>query len=64
LVLFFLFQKTVGKTPMSVSNPQDVPEYELNPLHLEFRRNEELSKVLLHNIPFFAESVALILVGL
>ncbi|KAJ3696811.1 hypothetical protein LUZ61_000516 [Rhynchospora tenuis] len=36
--------KTVGKTPMSVANPQDVPEYELNPLHLEFRRNDELSK--------------------
>ncbi|KAJ1696494.1 hypothetical protein LUZ63_005006 [Rhynchospora breviuscula] len=36
--------KTIGKTPMSVANPQDVPEYELNPLHLEFRRNDELSK--------------------
>ncbi|KAF3337853.1 dual specificity protein kinase shkC-like isoform X2 [Carex littledalei] len=36
--------KTGGKTPMSVSNPQDVPEYELNPLHLEFRRSDELSK--------------------
>ncbi|KAJ4790461.1 Integrin-linked protein kinase family [Rhynchospora pubera] len=36
--------KTIGKTPMSVANPQDVPEYELNPLHLEFKRNDELSK--------------------
>ncbi|XP_020107154.1 serine/threonine-protein kinase STY17-like isoform X2 [Ananas comosus] len=32
------------KTPMTVSNPRDVPEYELNPLELEFRRGEELSK--------------------
>ncbi|EHA8587690.1 putative Integrin-linked protein kinase 1 [Cocos nucifera] len=31
-----------GKTPMTVSNPQDVPEYELNPFELEFRRGDEL----------------------
>uniref|UniRef100_A0A0E0CN63 non-specific serine/threonine protein kinase n=1 Tax=Oryza meridionalis TaxID=40149 RepID=A0A0E0CN63_9ORYZ len=29
------------KTPMTVSNPKEVPEYELNPLELEFRRGEE-----------------------
>uniref|UniRef100_A0A0D9VI53 non-specific serine/threonine protein kinase n=1 Tax=Leersia perrieri TaxID=77586 RepID=A0A0D9VI53_9ORYZ len=29
------------KTPMAVSNPKEVPEYELNPLELEFRRGEE-----------------------
>ncbi|XP_008800972.1 integrin-linked protein kinase 1-like [Phoenix dactylifera] len=30
------------KTPMTVSHPQDVPEYELNPFELEFRRGDEL----------------------
>ncbi|KAJ1279907.1 hypothetical protein BS78_04G191200 [Paspalum vaginatum] len=32
------------KTPMAVSNPKEVPEYELNPLELEFRRGEEVTK--------------------
>ncbi|KAF7084834.1 hypothetical protein CFC21_088362 [Triticum aestivum] len=32
------------KTPMTVSNPKEVPEYELNPLELEFRRGEEVTK--------------------
>ncbi|URD86004.1 serine threonine protein kinase [Musa troglodytarum] len=32
------------KTPMAVSNPQDVPEYELNPAELYFRQGDELSK--------------------
>ncbi|KAL5212937.1 hypothetical protein ABZP36_023784 [Zizania latifolia] len=32
------------KTPMTVSNPKEVPEYELNPLELEFRRREEVTK--------------------
>ncbi|KAL5207390.1 hypothetical protein ABZP36_031825 [Zizania latifolia] len=32
------------KTPMVVSNPKEVPEYELNPLELEFRRGEEVTK--------------------
>ncbi|XP_009389161.2 integrin-linked protein kinase 1 isoform X1 [Musa acuminata AAA Group] len=32
------------KTPMAVSNPQDVPEYELNPTELYFRQGDELSK--------------------
>ena len=29
---------------MAVSNPKEVPEYELNPLELEFRRGEEVTK--------------------
>ncbi|KAL6899617.1 hypothetical protein ACP4OV_006275 [Aristida adscensionis] len=32
------------KTPMAVSNPKELPEYELNPLDLEFRRGEEVTK--------------------
>ncbi|KAJ3675367.1 hypothetical protein LUZ60_004409 [Juncus effusus] len=36
--------RNAAKTPMSVSNPEEIPEYELNPLHLEFKRNVELSK--------------------
>lgn len=40
-----LFQKT-RKTPMAVANPQDVPEYELNPLELQVRKSDGISKVL------------------
>lgn len=29
---------------MVVSNPKELPEYELNPLELEFRRGEEVTK--------------------
>ncbi|XP_073013336.1 integrin-linked protein kinase 1-like [Typha latifolia] len=32
------------RTPMTVSNPRDVPEYELNPLDLEVRRGPETPK--------------------
>ncbi|XP_057870141.2 integrin-linked protein kinase 1 isoform X2 [Cryptomeria japonica] len=32
------------KTPMSVANPQHVPEYELNPVELSFPRNADTSK--------------------
>ncbi|RRT75733.1 hypothetical protein GW17_00001525 [Ensete ventricosum] len=32
------------RTPMAVSNPQEVPEYELNPGELQFRRGEEVLK--------------------
>ncbi|CAL9134497.1 unnamed protein product, partial [Musa textilis] len=32
------------KTPMTVYNPQEVPEYELNPAELHFRRGDELQK--------------------
>jgi hypothetical protein len=32
---------------MAVSNPKEVPEYELNPLELEFRRGEEVTKACL-----------------
>ncbi|XP_073000339.1 integrin-linked protein kinase 1-like isoform X2 [Typha latifolia] len=32
------------KTPMTVSNPRDIPEYELNPGELQFRRGEEVLK--------------------
>ncbi|KAF6164620.1 hypothetical protein GIB67_032848 [Kingdonia uniflora] len=32
------------KTPMSVSNPREVPEYELNPLELQIRKGDGISK--------------------
>ncbi|XP_077225674.1 integrin-linked protein kinase 1-like isoform X2 [Tasmannia lanceolata] len=32
------------KTPMVVSNPREVPEYELNPLELQLRRGDGISK--------------------
>jgi hypothetical protein len=32
---------------MAVSNPKEVPEYELNPLELEFRRGEEVTEACL-----------------
>ncbi|KAJ1703744.1 hypothetical protein LUZ63_003523 [Rhynchospora breviuscula] len=32
------------KTPMAVSNPREIPEYELNPGELQFRRGEEVLK--------------------
>uniref|UniRef100_A0A1D1XMP7 non-specific serine/threonine protein kinase n=1 Tax=Anthurium amnicola TaxID=1678845 RepID=A0A1D1XMP7_9ARAE len=32
------------KTPMVVSNPQEVPDYELNPGELQFRRGEDIAK--------------------
>ncbi|KAH7685112.1 Dual-specificity kinase protein [Dioscorea alata] len=32
------------KTPMMVSNPQEIPEYELNPKDFHFRRGEEILK--------------------
>lgn len=30
---------------MTVSNPRDVPEYEVNPMELQFRRGEDALKV-------------------
>ncbi|GAB4825778.1 Integrin-linked protein kinase 1 [Ancistrocladus abbreviatus] len=32
------------KTPMTVANPKEVPEYELNPLELQVRRNDGIAK--------------------
>ncbi|XP_020593344.1 dual specificity protein kinase shkC-like [Phalaenopsis equestris] len=32
------------KTPMAVSNPKDVPDYEVNPTELQFRRGEDIFK--------------------
>ncbi|KAK8942171.1 Serine/threonine-protein kinase HT1 [Platanthera guangdongensis] len=32
------------KTPMTVSDPKDVPEYEVNPAELQFRRGEDIFK--------------------
>ncbi|XP_024983769.1 integrin-linked protein kinase 1-like isoform X2 [Cynara cardunculus var. scolymus] len=32
------------KTPMSVANPREVPEYELNPLELQIRKSDGISK--------------------
>lgn len=37
------FQK-IRKTPMVVSNPQEVPEYEINPLELQLRRADGIVK--------------------
>ncbi|XP_074581514.1 integrin-linked protein kinase 1-like [Curcuma longa] len=34
----------IRRTPMAVSNPGEVPEYELNPGELQFRRGEEVLK--------------------
>ncbi|KAI8010709.1 Integrin-linked protein kinase 1 [Camellia lanceoleosa] len=33
-----------GKTPMAVANPREVPEYELNPLELQIRRSDGITK--------------------
>ncbi|KAL4309916.1 hypothetical protein GQ457_01G035430 [Hibiscus cannabinus] len=32
------------KTPMTVANPQEVPEYELNPLELQVRKSDGITK--------------------
>ncbi|XP_011073996.1 serine/threonine-protein kinase STY8-like isoform X2 [Sesamum indicum] len=32
------------KTPMAVANPREVPEYELNPLDIQIRRSDGISK--------------------
>ncbi|THG14382.1 hypothetical protein TEA_027798 [Camellia sinensis var. sinensis] len=32
------------KTPMAVANPREVPEYELNPLELQIRRSDGITK--------------------
>lgn len=32
------------KTPMTVTNPREVPEYELNPLDIQIRRSDGISK--------------------
>ncbi|MQM03557.1 hypothetical protein Taro_036343 [Colocasia esculenta] len=32
------------KTPMAVSNPQEVPEYEINPAELQLRKGEGITK--------------------
>ncbi|XP_047308776.1 integrin-linked protein kinase 1-like [Impatiens glandulifera] len=34
----------IKKTPMSVANPKEVPEYELNPLELQVRRCDGIAK--------------------
>ncbi|XP_026422406.1 integrin-linked protein kinase 1-like isoform X1 [Papaver somniferum] len=34
----------IRKTPMAVSNPREVPEYELNPLELQIRKGDGISK--------------------
>lgn len=36
--------RKIRRTPMAVSNPGEVPEYELNPGELQFRRGEEVLK--------------------
>ncbi|CAA0818431.1 Integrin-linked protein kinase family [Striga hermonthica] len=34
----------ITKTPMTVANPREVPEYELNPLDIQIRRSDGISK--------------------
>lgn len=41
---FVVYSQKTRKTPMTVYNPQEVPEYELNPAELHFRRGDELQK--------------------
>lgn len=36
------------KTPMAVTNPREVPEYELNPLELHIRKADGISKACCH----------------
>ncbi|KAJ7980621.1 Ankyrin-kinase [Quillaja saponaria] len=36
--------KKTRKTPMTVANPREVPEYELNPLELQVRKSDGISK--------------------
>jgi len=36
--------KSTRKTPMAVANPREVPEYELNPLELQIRKSDGISK--------------------
>ncbi|MFQ6627782.1 hypothetical protein Gotur_007875 [Gossypium turneri] len=33
------------KTPMTVANPQEVPEYELNPMELQIRKSDGITKM-------------------
>jgi hypothetical protein len=52
-VYFLILCQKTKKTPMVVSNPKEVPEYELNPLELEFRRGEEVTKASFYKLlPF------------
>lgn len=39
---------------MSVANPREVPEYELNPLELQVRKSDGISKVRYHAYAFFS----------
>ncbi|XP_047319209.1 integrin-linked protein kinase 1-like [Impatiens glandulifera] len=34
----------ISKTPMAVANPKEVPEYELNPLELQVRKSDGITK--------------------
>ncbi|XP_011001833.1 PREDICTED: serine/threonine-protein kinase CTR1-like isoform X2 [Populus euphratica] len=36
--------KTTRKTPMTVANPREIPEYELNPLELQVRKSDGITK--------------------
>ncbi|MBA0684910.1 hypothetical protein Goari_026460 [Gossypium aridum] len=40
------------KTPMTVSDPEEVPEYELNPAELQVRRSDGITKVRFTLLPF------------
>lgn len=37
---------------MTVANPREVPEYELNPLELQVRKSDGITKVWFSSLPF------------
>ncbi|RWV93476.1 hypothetical protein GW17_00044063 [Ensete ventricosum] len=41
---FVVYSQKTRKTPMTVYNPGEVPEYELNPSEIHFRRGDERAK--------------------
>lgn len=43
-LIFLSCMQKRRKTPMSVTNPREVPEYELNPLEIHIRKADGISK--------------------
>ncbi|XP_050146048.1 uncharacterized protein LOC126621563, partial [Malus sylvestris] len=43
ILFVFIFYK-IRKAPMTVVNPREVPEYELNPLELQVRKSDGITK--------------------
>ncbi|KAL9683398.1 hypothetical protein QQ045_015220 [Rhodiola kirilowii] len=42
--MYVCFRQKPKKTPMAVANPKEVPEYELNPLELQIRKVDGITK--------------------